>query len=208
MSGSVRGFIPWIAFAVLSGTVGWQTAAITAFALSVVLLLRNRRAGVGLDANVIELSAAVFFAAVAVLAHVQPHSPLRDGVGALSSAWLALTAWGSLAISRPFTLGIARRSVPQQFWNTPQFLRANNVITSVWAASFTVTALASGAVDLTDANASLATTLIQVAGFVVPAVFTIRYQESRRRLAAQGAQTVQGAQGAQTAQSAVFTKES
>ncbi|MEY9936645.1 hypothetical protein [Streptacidiphilus sp. MAP5-3] len=205
MSGSVRGFIPWIAFAVLSGTAGWETAAITAVALSVVLLLRNRRAGVGLDANVIELSAAVFFVAVAILAHVQPHSPLRDGVGALSSAWLALTAWASLAISRPFTLGIARRSVPEQLWNTPQFRRANNVITSVWAAGFTVTALVCGAIDLTDPHASLATTLIQVAGFVVPAVFTLRYQESRRRLAAQSAQT---AHAAQAGQAAVFTKES
>jgi hypothetical protein len=96
-----------------------------------------------------------------------------------------VTAWGSLAISHPFTMGIARRSVPQHFWNTPQFRRANNVITAAWAASFTVTALATGAVDLVASHASLATTLIQVAGFVVPAIFTVRYQESRRRVAAQ-----------------------
>ena len=187
MSGSVRGFIPWIAFAVLSGTVGWEAGAITAVLLSLALLVRGRRAGQGLDENVIELSAAVFFVAIAVLAAVAPHSSLRDGVGALSSAWLAVTAWGSLAISRPFTMGIARRSVPQQFWDTPQFRRANNVITAVWAASFTLTALAAGAVDLADPHASLTTTLIQIAGFVVPAVFTVRYQESRRRAAAQAA---------------------
>ncbi|WP_207892329.1 hypothetical protein [Streptacidiphilus pinicola] len=194
MTGSVRGFIPWIAFAVLSGTAGWETGAITAVLLSLALLLRGRRAGQGLDENVIELSAAVFFVVIAALAAVAPHSPLRDGVGALSSAWLAVTAWGSLAISRPFTMGIARRSVPEQFWGTPQFRRANNVITAVWASSFTVTALATGAVDIADPHASLATTLIQIAGFVVPAVFTVRYQESRRRAAAQAAQSGPAAQ--------------
>ncbi|SEL28332.1 hypothetical protein [Streptacidiphilus jiangxiensis] len=188
MTGSVRGFLPWIAFAALSGTVGWETGAITAVLLSLVLLQRDRRAGRGLDENVIELSAAVFFVVIAALAAAAPHSPLRDGVGALSSAWLAVTAWGSLAIARPFTMGIARRSVPEHFWDTPQFRRANNVITAVWAASFTVTALAAGAVDLATPHAGLVTTLIQFTGFVVPAVFTVRYQQSRRRAAAQARQ--------------------
>ncbi|MCQ4079468.1 hypothetical protein NGB36_02340 [Streptomyces sp. RB6PN25] len=193
MVGSLRGFIPWIAFAVLSGTSGWQIGALTAGALSVVLLVRNIRTGHGLDENVIELSATVFFAVIAVVACLEPHSALREAIGALSSGWLALTAWGSLAISRPFTMGIARRSVPQAFWGTPQFRRANVVITTAWAASFTVTAAATGTLDYAVSHSGTATTLIQTAGYLVPAAFTVRYQDARRRDAARAAQP-QGAE--------------
>ncbi len=181
MAGTLRGFVPWIAFAALSSTLGWETGAITAAVLSVVLLVWNVRTGHGLDENVIELSAMTFFLAIAVAACLKPHSALREAVGPLSSGWLALTAWGSLAFSRPFTMGIARRSVPPAFWETPQFRRANVVITAAWAVSFTVTALATGALDYATSHSGTATTLVQIAGYAAPAVFTVRYQNARRR---------------------------
>ena len=55
----------------------------------------------------------------------QPHSGLHSYTGAMSMGWLALTAFGGLAIRRPFTLGIAKFQIPQQFWDTPLFLRVN-----------------------------------------------------------------------------------
>jgi len=41
-------------------------------------------------------------------------------------------------VRRPFTLQYAREQVPQEHWNTPAFLKTNDVISSVWALAFVV----------------------------------------------------------------------
>ena len=169
----LRGFIPWIAFAVIS-TAGWQWGALSGLVIGVVMLIGQRRAGVTFDALILELSTVVYFAALTALAFAAPNSPLHAYSGVLSFGWLALTAWGTLAIRRPFTLGIARRGTPREMWRTPVFLRVNVVITSVWAGAFTLTAIAI-ALCVASGLGSGASITCQVIGFAVPAVFTARY---------------------------------
>jgi hypothetical protein len=169
----LRGFIPWIAFAAISA-VGWQWGALAALVIGVWLLVDSRRSGVATDALILEASTVAYFAALTAFAFAVPDSPVKAYGGALSFGWLAATAWGTLAVRRPFTLGIARRSTPQEFWHTPQFLRVNTVITTAWATSFALTGAAIAACDAAHTGA-LATTSCQVVGFVVPAVFTNRY---------------------------------
>jgi hypothetical protein len=167
----LRGFIPWIAFAVIPG---WQWGALTALLIGFFLLNKQHRAGVGMDALILETSTVVYFVALAVLAFSAPHSPLHTYSGVLSFAWLALTAWGTLAVRKPFTLGIARLSAPREYWNTPQFLHINVVITTVWAAAFTLTAVAIAISDLANGG-TVVNIVCEVVGFAVPAVFTARY---------------------------------
>ncbi|WP_313879551.1 hypothetical protein [Streptomyces silvisoli] len=169
----LRGFIPWIAFAAIS-TVGWQWGALAALVSGVWLLAKDRRSGVAADALILETSTVAYFAAMTAFAFAVPHSPVRTYAGALSLGWLAATAWSTLAVRRPFTLGIARRSTPQEVWQTPQFLRVNMVITTAWATGFALTAAAVAACDAAHTG-PLATTVCQVVGFVAPAVFTNRY---------------------------------
>ncbi len=47
-----------------------------------------------------------------------------------------------MALHRPFTLQYARESVPTEFWNNPEFLRTNYIITGVWALAFGVLVVA------------------------------------------------------------------
>ncbi|MEU1625468.1 hypothetical protein ABZ746_09065 [Streptomyces sp. NPDC020096] len=181
----LRGFIPWIAFAVIS-TIGWQWGALAGLLIGLQLLIKDRRSGVAADALILETSTLAYFAALTAFAFAAPHSPVEHYVGALSFAWLAATAWSTLAVRRPFTLGIARRSTPRELWNTPQFLRINTVITTVWATCFALTAAAIAACDATHTGA-LATTACQVVGFLAPAAFTNRYRAiAQARLAAGG----------------------
>ena len=99
----LRGFIPWIVFAAMpSNDLKW--AAVVALLVGVVLFRRQRRRGVEADAMILEISTIAFFAVLAALAYVAPHSSLPQYTGALSFVWLALTAWGSLAVRHPFTL--------------------------------------------------------------------------------------------------------
>jgi hypothetical protein len=169
----LRGFIPWIAFAVISSW-GWQWGALAALLIGLFLLRKQHRTGMGYDALILETSTVIYFLVLTVLAFADPTSPLRPYSGVLSFAWLALTAWGTLAVRRPFTLGIAKLSAPQQFWNTPQFMHINVVLTTVWAAAFTLTAAAVAICDVAHAG-TIAATVCQVIGFVIPAVFTARY---------------------------------
>ncbi|KIF78869.1 hypothetical protein QR77_15805 [Streptomyces sp. 150FB] len=169
----LRGFIPWIVFAV-AGSWDWRWAAVAALLTGAALLLQDRRAGIPADAQVLEVSTVVYFAGLAVLAFAFPQSPLKTYDDVASFGWLALTAWGSLAGGRPFTLGIARRRTPPEYWERPEFLRINAIITAAWASSFTLLGLALAVCVLTGAPVWL-TIACHVVGLAAPMVFTARY---------------------------------
>jgi hypothetical protein len=174
----LRGFIPWIAYALVS-SAGWQWGALAGLVLSLGLLVQAARSKIALDSQILEISTLVFFAALATVAFGATDSPLKHYGGAMSMAWLALTAWGTLAIRRPFTLGIAKRQTPSELWTSPVFLKINLVITAAWAAAFTVTAAVLTALDASGVGVA-GLIPVQVAGFVIPAIFTARYPERIR----------------------------
>jgi hypothetical protein len=174
----LRGFVPWIAFAAVS-SVGWQWGALAGLVLGMRLIAQDRRAKIAADALILEWSTVGYFAALTAIAFARQDSGLQDYTGALSLGWLALTAWATLAVKRPFTLGIARRQAPPELWKSPVFLRINVVLTSVWAAAFTVTAAILTAVSAAGLGEAVSIP-VQVAGFVLPALFTSRYPERVR----------------------------
>jgi hypothetical protein len=167
----LRTFAPWIAFAVIPSSE-WQWGALVALAISVFGIIRQIRSGLPLDAQIIEIGSAAFFAALAALAFADPHTALRAYTECLASGALGLIAGVSLAVRKPFTLGIARQSVPREHWGSPLFIRTNMIITAAWTASFLI-----GCVLLAFlAHSSvLVQTIVAAAAFVVPLVFTLRY---------------------------------
>jgi len=183
---SLRSFLPFIVFAALAGTA-WQWAAAAAFVIGVRLLMQDRKAGHPDDALILQYSNCAYFAALAVVAFAAPHSDLKHYCGALSFAWIGATMTSTLLVHRPFTLGIAREKAAKEVWNSPWFLRMNNVITTVWGVSFLVAA-AVLAVLVADGVDTIAQITCQVIGFAVPAVFTHRYPTIvRNRVQAQAA---------------------
>ncbi|MFV8187804.1 MULTISPECIES: hypothetical protein [unclassified Streptomyces] len=180
----LRTFLPWIVFAAVpSGS--WQWGALAALVVSLAVIAQQVRAGTGLDALIIELGSAAFFAVLSVVAFADPHSGLHDYSAAVSSATLAAVAGLSLAVRRPFTLGIAKRSTPPEVWGLKPFIRVNVVITAVWTAAFAVTAALLAAEAHAGHGHSTTALLIQIAGFVVPMVFTVRYAAHARARAQQ-----------------------
>ena len=185
----LRAFLPWIVFAVIPGSQ-WQWAALIAVIISVVGIARQTRAGLPLDAQIIELGSAAYFAALAALAFADPHTTLHSYTASLASGALGVIGLVSLAVRKPFTLGVAKQSTPREMWDHPFFIRVNVVITSVWTASFVVGCVALAAL----AHSSVvARTVVQTAAFAIPLVFTLRYvaqaqakAEARARAAADG----------------------
>ncbi|MFD8325263.1 hypothetical protein [Streptomyces lydicus] len=189
----LRAFIPWLVFAGVS-SAGWQWGALAGLVASVVLLVADRAAGLAVDYRLLEYGTIVFFAALTALAFARPDSVLQLYGSALSMGWLALIAWASIAVGRPFTMGIARRMAPPEVWETPLFRRINVVLTAAWALSFTLCAIAQAVASAYAVNV-IFSILIQVAGFVLPVRFTASYPErARARFMAQsGARTdIQG----------------
>jgi hypothetical protein len=172
----LRTFLPWIVYAALAGPTASaeQRGALAALAVTVLVIAHKLKAGSAFDALIIETGSAVFFAAIAVLAFAAPHSGLLAYSAALSSAMLAVIAWGSLAVRHPFTLGIAKQTTPREFWEQPVFIHSNHFITTMWAVSFTVAAAILTVVIHAGADV-LVRSAVQILGFVVPMLFTVRY---------------------------------
>ncbi|REK89059.1 hypothetical protein DY245_17605 [Streptomyces inhibens] len=174
----LRGFIPWLVFAGVS-SAGWQWGALAGLAISVALLIADRAAGLSLDYRLLEYGTIVFFAALSVLAFARPDSGIKLYSSTLSMGWLALIAWVSIVVQRPFTMAIARRMAPPEVWHTPLFRRINVVLTAAWALSFTLTAIAQAVVSAYELNVVFSI-VIQIAGFVLPIRFTAAYPERAR----------------------------
>ncbi|WP_149259415.1 hypothetical protein [Actinomadura sp. K4S16] len=175
-----RTFLPWILLAVVSGFDD-RAGAAAGLVAAVVLLGLDLRRGHRADSLILEASTSVFMAALTALAFTVPGSAALDYGASLAIGWLALTAWGTLLLGRPFTEGIARRQVTAEIAATDLFRSVNRVITAVWAASFTVLAAALGCVQHWTPDATALLVAVKVAGFMVPAVFTARYPEHARR---------------------------
>ncbi|WP_030665361.1 hypothetical protein [Streptomyces rimosus] len=174
----LRGFIPWIAYGAVAWA-SWQWAALAALLLGAVLLYMDRAGGLSLSLRVLEYGTLVFFAGVTALAFLHPDSGLRAYDGALSSGWLALITWGSIAVRRPFTLAMARHHAPPEVWQSPLFLRINHVLSAAWAASFTLAA--AGQVLVTALGLGPAALIaVHVSAFVIPLRFTATYPKRAR----------------------------
>ncbi|MEU9008700.1 hypothetical protein AB0D12_02710 [Streptomyces sp. NPDC048479] len=170
----LRTFLPWIVFAV-TPSGDWQWAALAALVIAVAVIAEQVRSGVAFDALIIEAGSAVFFAVLAVIAFAHHDSDVHNYSAALSAGTLAVIAGVSLAIGRPFTLGIAKRTTPREVWGLTAFIRVNVVITAVWTAAFVLTAVVLAVLEHGGHAHSTAATIVQIAGFVVPMLFTVRY---------------------------------
>jgi hypothetical protein len=179
----LRGFAPWIVYAVVSA-IGWQWGALAALAVGIASLLVDRRGGVTLDAQFLDLGSILFFAGLTALAFADPTSPLRNYDGALSSGWLALLAITSMLAGHPFTEGIARRRVTEEVAANPHFRHINMVITSFWTGGFLFGTIAGVITSALDAGTML-DILRQVIAFAGPLYLTNRYVARVRARAAQ-----------------------
>jgi hypothetical protein len=172
----LRPFLPWIVFAVIPGGA-WKWAALIALAVCIAGIALQTRSGQPPGAQIIDIGSAAYFAALAALAFADPQTALHAYSASLAAGALGLIAGVSLAIRRPFTLGIARQSISREHWDNPTFIRVNMVITAAWTASFFISCAALAALAHSPAPSRIA---VQVAGFVIPLAFTLRYSAQAR----------------------------
>lgn len=142
--GIILSFMPFAAFAVLSGPLGAPGALIAGAAVSAALIVRGRLHSA--SPKILEIGTLVLFVALAIyLATVgQPMSVI--GVRLCVDCGLLAIVAISMAVGQPFTLQYAREQVAREFWSSPHFVRANYIITANWAVAFLVMVIAEASV--------------------------------------------------------------
>jgi hypothetical protein len=124
------GFIPLALFALLASwlPLGWAAAAGLALAV-VIIAVTAARGGV----KILSVAQFVTLAALTVVGFTAGHAATAFAPYAGGTASLALGAFILVtSFSFPFTVQFARRSVPQQYWKSPQFLGVNRRISLAW----------------------------------------------------------------------------
>lgn len=187
LASPLAGLAPWIIYALVEGPGRLELAAGIAFgvALAVVLISWIR----GSAPKLLEYSDVVFFGAVAIIVAVAS-TDTRDWLelwgGEVANIALVVIVVGSMLIRRPFTLAYAKEDTPEEFWDTPEFLRANYIISGVWGAAFIVEAIAGwyGDAVLRDSNNIWTGWVVQVIALIIATQFTIWYPDRLEKLGA------------------------
>lgn len=168
----VLGFVPFILFAVLM-RLSADLALWAAFAAAFTLGIRSF-----LDTRVLKTldggNTALFGVLALYKGFIQPSLPFGVLLLLVDGGLLAIMV-ASLLLHEPFTLQYAREQVAPDEWQSPEFLRANYVVTGVWVAALTV-------MTATDAAATfvpqVSVTTAVAAGFVAlvaALTFSLRY---------------------------------
>jgi hypothetical protein len=125
----VLSFAPWLAFLGIShfGLMGLKIGLVA-----------------GLQRGIILWCGLAFFSCMgmSVIGFASRWAEMH--VGMLANAALATGAWGGIVIRRSFSADYGRAHTPPDIWRSPRFIRANNIITAVWAAVFSLNAAGLG----------------------------------------------------------------
>jgi hypothetical protein len=179
------GLTPFIVFFVLMRLVSPLGGLAAAFAVSVLLGLRQWRRGE--PVKVLEIGSLALFGALVLYTLIAAPDWTVARVRLAVDGGLLVIVLVSLAIGMPFTLQYARESVPKELWNAPLFMTTNQRITAAWAAAFAVMTAADAAAHYIEAIPLWIDIAASVAALAAAVWFTRWYPAVvRRRVANAG----------------------
>jgi len=180
LASPLSGIVPWILMSVLSSPGRFEEAVCFALGLTLLTLWLGTRRGIAIHA--LEIFGAVFFAVLAVVGLIA-----SDGViqwmeiwaGEITNVSLALFVVTTLILRKPFTLPYAKEQAPEEYWESPVFLKINYVISSVWAGAFTFSAVIGliGDATLNDPDNFWTGWVLQLAAIFFAVAFTEFYPD-------------------------------
>ncbi|HEY5339162.1 MAG TPA: hypothetical protein VIJ85_13225 [Rhizomicrobium sp.] len=175
--GILLGFTPFILFSLLTGlsvSLALWIAFAAAFAIGIRDFLHAK------TLRVLDMGCLSLFALLALYAGFIQPSLTVQAVRMIADAGLLLIALVSIALRKPFTLEYTREDVPEDLRETPLFIRANYILTAVWALAFAVMAAADTYATF---NKKFPLSLDVAAGLgalALAIVFTVRYPATSR----------------------------
>jgi hypothetical protein len=135
--GILLAFAPFVVFAVVDRLVGSSAGLLAGAATSALLIARDFISH-HRSPKILEIGTFILFAGLAIYAYVAQPTWSVIGVRLLVDTGLLVIVLASMVIGKPFTLQYARETVDAQYWDRPEFIRTNYVITAAWALAFAV----------------------------------------------------------------------
>ena len=175
-------FAPWLAFLVIAHDSLFRVklGLVVALVLSIVMGVARLHRGIILWVGL------VFFGCATVALFVLEDTWTLRHMGVLANGALAAGAWMTIVVGKPFTLDYAREHTDPSLWNDPQFIRSNDAITAVWAATFTLNCGLAYAKMERIGFSELTCEIISYALLVATAMFTTWYPAYLKRSRARG----------------------
>jgi len=130
------GFLPWIAFAIISSFFGLKIAAIIGLALQIAIFIPMARKRNYTTLEVYSLAFFVLLTIGILSLDGQGLENLSRWSAALSYGGLASITWTTIAIGKPFTIEYAKRMTPKEWWTSELFISSNKSISLGWSIAF------------------------------------------------------------------------
>ena len=138
MSNILKSFLPWVVFFALCNhsSSSIEIATIAALASQVFFNYKTLKKGFVLD-----VGALLFFMLLALNVFVIKNQVITDNAYLISNCALAMIAWFSIIVLRPFTLQYARETVSIEIAHSKLFKVINYLLTGIWAILLSLMAL-------------------------------------------------------------------
>ncbi len=138
MPNILRGFLPWILFFALSGHSNTSVEMATSAALISHIIFNHHALKKGF---VLDWGTLLFFVLFSINVFILQYIAITNNGFLISNCALAVIAWISLIISKPFTLQYAKSHVALEVTKSPLFILINYILTVAWAILLSLMAL-------------------------------------------------------------------
>jgi len=127
------GFLPWIAFGVISGPSLWRLNASIIVALALVPIVGYKQLAKGF---ILTWGSLFFFSVLLVVVVLLRNLWVINHLSILANGTLAAITWGSIFVGKPFVLQYARESAPPERQASPVFYSTCRNLSVIWGVIF------------------------------------------------------------------------
>jgi carotenoid cleavage dioxygenase len=129
------GFLPWIAFRVISGPSIWRLNAAILVSLALVIVMGCKQLAKGF---ILTWGSLLFFGVNLVMVVFLRNLWVIENLESLANGALAAIAWLSIFMGKPFVLQYARETVPPERQAYPDFYPICRALAVIWGVVFLI----------------------------------------------------------------------
>lgn len=179
---------PWILFGIGQAFLGRAFAGpLAAIGVLIIIGLEVRRGATAREL-ILDLTSLIYFVGFSALVLLAPTSGLIQFVAAGAQLIQGAVVGVCLLAGLPFTLPLARRSVPPEVGASADFFRFNQLLSGIWLIAFLVSGGVLIALAAADPSNTAAQIIVIVAGVAIPSLIQNRLVAMAfRRMEQQGA---------------------
>ncbi len=177
---ALLGFLPFVAFAVLNDRLGAAAALGLAALIALAVAVKAMRTPPH-GAPLFEAGVVVIFGGLAIWAWVTGSAMTLAAAHLFTKLGLLVLILAGMALGQPFTLAHARMQVDPTYADSPDLLRASQLIAGAWALAFV--AMIAGDLVLLDHPAwpQALTFAVSLCGLAAAGAFTLWFADRAKQ---------------------------